>query len=91
MALHFKVRIAVKMRDIGLAARIKIIYAEEIVARSDQSVTEVRPEKTGSAGNQNFTHSLALYQVEGKPDPSKFATWPTWSRARAKSRACEET
>jgi hypothetical protein len=44
------------MRNILLGACEEVVDAEDIVSLIEQSFTQVRTKKPGSAGNKNFLH-----------------------------------
>jgi hypothetical protein len=67
------------VRDIVLAAREKIVDAEDVVAGRDQPVAEMRTEKSRTATDQNL---LALEFIHGEVSPSIVLC------ARPSGRAC---
>jgi hypothetical protein len=59
-----------QVRDVGLLAREEVVEADDVMALGDKSFTQVRPEKTSSAGHKN---AFDLRHV----------TLPIWSTASA--------
>ena len=53
MADEFEAGVTDEMLDIGLAPGEEIIEADDIVTLSDQAITEVGTEESGSAGDEN--------------------------------------
>jgi hypothetical protein len=52
VANEFKIRFAEKMRNITFGSCEKIIQAKHIVSVLNQSLTKMRAQKSGSAGDQ---------------------------------------
>ena len=56
MADQLEVRMGQEVEDIVFASRKEIVEADDVVALPEQPLAEVRAEKTGAAGDQNFLH-----------------------------------
>jgi hypothetical protein len=56
------------MCDVAQVARGEIVNAQDRMALAEKSVRKMRPEKAGSAGNQNTHESHSLRIAQQRPD-----------------------
>jgi hypothetical protein len=76
MAHQLKSGIAYEMLDIGLPPGEEVIEADDVVSLTDQAITEVGTEKSGTAGNED-THGdcCLLVAVKEKRSFARLGNW----------------
>ena len=58
----FEERIADEVFDVFLVAREKVVEADDVIALVDKTGTKMRPQKSGTAGDENaFPHERTLF------------------------------
>jgi hypothetical protein len=56
MADELEAWIAHQVQDVGLASREEVVQAQDIVPLGEETVTEMRAEKSGTTGDEDTFH-----------------------------------
>ncbi len=59
-----KILVSCQMRNIISGSRDQIVHADDLVAFGQKSITQVRPQKTSRAGDQNTHDECAILALK---------------------------
>jgi hypothetical protein len=77
---ELEARIAHQVRDIQFRAGVKVINTQNIVALPDESLAQVRAEKSGSAGDHDpLVSPVALHVFSSFPAARQWIAGRCWN------------